>query len=65
MTDSFIHHPSSYRDPAGFIFSKNGVLYRQVNKVFSKDFDFFLRVAATKSLLIKGCLSRMKLLMKT
>ena len=56
MTDSFIHHPSSYRDPAGFIFSKNGVLYRQVNKVFSKDFDFFLTSGCYEKLVNKGML---------
>lgn len=36
------HHPSSYRDPSGFVFFKNGILYRQVNKVFQNDFDFFI-----------------------
>src|SRR5215471_1501492 len=33
---------SSYRDPSGFVFEKNGSIYRQVNKVFSNDFDFFI-----------------------
>jgi hypothetical protein len=33
---------SSYRDPSGFVFEKNGSLYRQVNKVFRHDFDFFI-----------------------
>jgi hypothetical protein len=32
---------SSYRDPSGFIFQKDGVLYRQVNKIFKEDFDHF------------------------
>jgi len=36
-----MHHPSSYRDPAGFVFYKGGNLYRQVNQVFKKDFDCF------------------------
>ena len=42
MADSFHQHPSSYRDPAGFIFYKNDILYRQVNQVFKKDFDYFI-----------------------
>jgi len=33
---------SSYRDPSGFMFEKDGVLYRQVNTIFKKDFDHFL-----------------------
>lgn len=32
-------HPSSFRDPSGFIFNRNGVLYRQVNVVYREDFD--------------------------
>jgi hypothetical protein len=36
------NHPSSYRDPSGFVFFKNGILYRQINKVFKNDFDFFI-----------------------
>lgn len=39
---SFNTHPSSYRDPSGFLFYKNGVLYRQVNKIFKKDFEDFI-----------------------
>ncbi len=33
---------SSYRDPSGFMFVKNGVLYRQVNKNFHDHFDHFI-----------------------
>jgi hypothetical protein len=42
MPSSFSHHPSSYRDPSGFLFYINGILYRQVNQVFKKDFDQFI-----------------------
>lgn len=35
-------HPSSYRDPSGYVFWHNHELYRQVNKSFKDDFDFFL-----------------------
>jgi hypothetical protein len=35
-------HPSSFRDPSGYIFrSDDGILYRQVNKIFQADFDEF------------------------
>ncbi len=30
--------PSSFRDPSGFLFSRNGILYRQVNRAYSKDY---------------------------
>ncbi len=30
---------SSFRDPSGFVFSRAGVLYRQVNRVFQDEFE--------------------------
>lgn len=42
MENAFTPHPSSYRDPSGFIFIKDDVLYRQVNKVFASHFDHFI-----------------------
>ncbi len=35
-------HPASYRDPSGFIFNLEGIVYRQINQVFRKDFDDFI-----------------------
>jgi hypothetical protein len=35
-------HPGSavsFRDPAGFVFTRDGILYRQVNAAFRGDFD--------------------------
>ena len=34
--------PSSYRDPAGFVFENAGVIYRQVNTMAKKEFDMFM-----------------------
>jgi hypothetical protein len=51
MSNSFSYHPSSFRDPSGFIFvrhsadsfgEKEKILYRQVNKIFKDHFDFFI-----------------------
>lgn len=42
MSNSLSHHPSSYRDPSGFIFEKESVLYRQVNISFKDHFDHFI-----------------------
>lgn len=32
-------HPASWRDPSGFVFTHEGILYRQVNRVFAADFE--------------------------
>lgn len=29
---------ASFRDPSGFLFSRNGVLYRQINRIYEKDY---------------------------
>jgi hypothetical protein len=41
--NSVSHHPSSYRDPSGFVFRHEGILYRQVNQSYKKDFDLFMQ----------------------
>jgi hypothetical protein len=35
-------HPSSFRDPSGFVFERDGVLYRQINRSYREDFDTLL-----------------------
>ena len=37
MTEDFL--PGSFRDPAGFVFERDGVLYRQVNEAHRPAFD--------------------------
>lgn len=56
MPNSFTQHPSSFRDPSGFIFEKDWVLYRQVNKIFKEDFDFFISSGCYTSLVKQGLL---------
>ncbi len=56
MPDSFYHHPSSYRDPSGYIFIQNNTLYRQVNNVFRENFDFFISSGCYEKLVQKGLL---------
>lgn len=56
MSNIFIHHPSSYRDPSGFIFEKNGVLYRQVNIFYKEYFDHFIKSGCYDQLVKKGLL---------
>src|SRR6185436_14628234 len=42
MSNPLTYHPSSFRDPSGFIFEKEKILYRQVNKSFKEHFDLFI-----------------------
>lgn len=35
-------HPASFKDPAGFIFLKDGVYYRQVNNSAAADYDLLM-----------------------
>jgi hypothetical protein len=56
MSNSFTHHPSSYRDPSGFIFEKEGTLYRQVNLSFKENFDQFIQSGLYKHLAEKSML---------
>jgi hypothetical protein len=37
-----INHPASFRDPSGFVFQWNDSYYRQVNKVYSQDYDLLV-----------------------
>jgi hypothetical protein len=30
--------PASFRDPSGFLFSQNGILYRQINRAYANDY---------------------------
>ena len=56
MLPSSNHHPSSYRDPSGFLFYKNEILYRQVNQVFKKDFELLIEGGLYQSLVEKKIL---------
>lgn len=47
---------SSFRDPAGFVFEKEGVLYRQVNPFFKEEYDFFVSCGLFEELIKKGYL---------
>jgi hypothetical protein len=32
-------HPASFRDPAGFVFTANGIVYRQVNRAYARQYE--------------------------
>ena len=56
MTVPIIQHASSYRDPSGFVFTKDEKLYRQVNTVFKDEFDYFIKSGCCFKLQEKGVL---------
>jgi len=48
--------PGSYRDPSGFVFRRDGVLYRQVNAVFAGDWAAFESSGLHAALVREGVL---------
>jgi hypothetical protein len=56
MSNRSIQHPASYRDPSGFIFENNDVIYRQVNISFKEHFDYFIESGCYDQLVKKGLL---------
>ena len=47
-------HPSSFRDPAGFLFQLNGILYRQVNPRGKESYDRLIRSGLYDRLVTQG-----------
>ena len=35
-------HPASFRDPSGFLFTREGVLYRQVNQKYASEYEHLM-----------------------
>jgi hypothetical protein len=56
MLPTIVAHPSSFRDPSGFIFEKDGAIYRQVNLVFRENFDLFISSGCYTHLVKNGLL---------
>ena len=48
--------PSSFRDPSGFLFDREGVLYRQVNRIYKDHYDQLLSSGLYKVLTERGLL---------
>jgi hypothetical protein len=47
---------ASFRDPSGFLFSRAGTLYRQVNLSYQSDYDFLISSGLYKRLVAAGLL---------
>lgn len=48
--------PASFRDPAGFLFSRAGILYRQVNQPAAPDYDLLMSSGLYDGLVTAGLL---------
>ena len=42
MTKQIVH-PSSFRDPAGYVFEEDGAIYRQINQAGKDDYELFMQ----------------------
>jgi hypothetical protein len=49
MPNNF-HHSASFRDPSGFVFLRDGIIYRQVNQSYATDYEFLIRSGLYKRL---------------
>jgi hypothetical protein len=47
---------ASYRDPAGFVFTYDGIVYRQVNLAYQKDYDLLISSGLYEELVTKQSL---------
>lgn len=47
---------SSFRDPSGFVFWEDGILYRQVNLSYSSDYDLIIKSGLYQELVSAGLL---------
>lgn len=56
--DSHAHHYGSFRDPAGFVFEREGILYRQINKPGQADYEHFMKSGLYEELAREGLIVR-------
>lgn len=48
--------PASFRDPSGFLFNRDGVLYRQINMSYKEEYEQFIHSGLYSSLVERGWL---------
>jgi hypothetical protein len=48
--------PGSFRDPSGFLFCRNGSIYRQINTDYKENYDFLMNSGLYESLVNAGLL---------
>ncbi len=53
MSQPINHHPASFRDPSGFIYEKDGTIYRFVSTNYQQDYELFHQSGLAEELLKK------------
>lgn len=53
-----MNHAASFRDPSGFLFTRDGVLYRQVNQHYAEDYRLLMDSGLYAALVKAGLLVR-------
>ena len=56
MNQLINQHPASFRDPSGFVYNKDGTIYRFVSSAYSKDYDLLMKSGLAEELLKKKLL---------
>ena len=56
MNQPINQHPASFRDPSGFIYNKDGTIYRFVSSSYSHDYDLLMKSGLAEELLKKKLL---------
>jgi hypothetical protein len=51
-----VQHPASFRDPSGFVFRVDAVCYRQVNLLYSENYELFMQSGLYRDLIGKKLL---------
>jgi hypothetical protein len=51
-----VQHPSSFRDPSGFVFREDDLYYRQVNLLYSKNYELLMQSGLYRDLIGKKLL---------
>ncbi len=56
MTHPVEYNPGSFRDPCGFIFKRNGRLFRQINKIYEENYRLLIDSGLYRKLTDEGLL---------
>ena len=48
--------PGSFRDPSGFLFRRDGALYRQINTIYQPDYEHFMQSGLYEKLITEHLL---------
>lgn len=56
MNNNIARHPASFRDNSGFVFFRDGKLFRQINKIYQQHYHYFISSGLYEKLISSGLL---------